>query len=191
VTADALQLAPEVRAFCEGAAAEVARAEREGGLAAAAAWISEHAVDRASFPDAALEPAEETYARHRLHRCPETGVVVYLMVWRSGQASPVHDHGGACGVVQCLGGELEVTGWELDESDRDPARAALREGPTVHLDACSPAATCGPGQEIHQVRNVGTGLAFSLHTYSREITDYFVFDPERQTRERRSMGSAR
>jgi len=41
------------------------------------------------------------------------------------------------------------------------------------------------------VRNVGTGLAFSLHTYSREITDYFVFDPERQTRERRSMGSAR
>ena len=144
-------------------------------------WLDEHPLTLDELPEAALNEHDETYARNRLHRCPETGVVCYLMVWRPGQGSPVHDHGGAWGVVRCLGGSLTVTEYEIASDLPESGHAELRERSAVELQAGLTGTTCRPGHEIHSIFNRGSQTAYSLHVYSQEITTYRAFDLEHHT----------
>ncbi len=144
-------------------------------------WLRENPVTLDELPPEALGEHAETYARNRLYRCPETGVVFYLMVWRPGQGSPAHDHGGAWGVVRCLGGTLTVTEYEIVNDAPESGRTELRELPAVALEPGSMGTTCAPGHEIHSIYNRGSRTAYSLHVYSREITTYRAFDLEHHT----------
>ncbi len=144
-------------------------------------WLDQHPVTLDDLPGEALNEHDETYARNRLYRCPETGAVVYLMVWRPGQGSPAHDHGGAWGVVRCLGGTLTVTEYEIISDLPESGHAELRELPAVELQSGLTGTTCRPGHEIHSIFNRGCQTAYSLHVYSQEITTYRAFDLERHT----------
>ncbi len=174
-------LHPTLRNLCEEYL--LARADSDQGriVAHLSSWLSEHPVTLGELPQEALGEQDETYARNRLYRCPETGVVFYLMVWRPGQGSPAHDHGGAWGVVSCLGGTLTVTEYEIITDNLVSGRTDLRALPSVELKPGLMGTTCAPGHEIHSIFNRGTQTAYSLHVYSQEITTYRAFDLERHT----------
>jgi hypothetical protein len=81
------------------------------------------------------------------------GVEVWLLTWLPGQGTEPHDHGGAAGSFTVLGGEVL-------EEHRYPGRRIGRR-------------TYGSGQGIgfggdraHEVRNVGTLPAMTVHAYS-------------------------
>jgi len=174
-------LHPTIKNLCEEYL--LARADSDQGriVTRLSSWLNEHAIALDELPEEALCEQNESYARNQLFRCPETGVVFYLMVWRPGQGSPAHDHGGAWGVVRCLGGTLTVTEYEVVKDGPESGRATLRELPIVELKPGSTGTTCRPGHEIHSIFNRGSQTAYSLHVYSQEITTYRAFDLENDT----------
>jgi predicted metal-dependent enzyme (double-stranded beta helix superfamily) len=142
----------------------------------------------AHLPSWALEPRADRYARHRLHLCPDTGLVLLAMVWQAGQGSPVHDHGGAWGVMSCLAGRLSV----IDYSRHDDPVAGtvdLRVLRSMLLEPGQIATTWAPDRAIHRIHNHGPHTAVSLHLYSREITTFSVFDPAERAVEQVSFAS--
>jgi predicted metal-dependent enzyme (double-stranded beta helix superfamily) len=144
------------------------------------------------LPASCLEPQQDRYARHRLHRCPETGIVVYVMVWGPGQGSPAHDHGGAWGVLGAVRGRLTVEEYRrldgpassdaAETQSRDHVRLSIAH--ELRLEPGQTATTWAPGREIHLIRNDGPDTAVTIHLYSRELESYSVFDLERGTARR-------
>jgi 3-mercaptopropionate dioxygenase len=111
--------------------------------------------ERAGDPD--------SYVSHLLHTEPDGSFSVCALVWRPGQITPVHDH-----VTWCVFGVLQGTEYE--------ELYALRDGGTrleeVGRNANSTGEVSGfaPPGDIHRVRNIGDGIAISLHVYGADIT---------------------
>jgi predicted metal-dependent enzyme (double-stranded beta helix superfamily) len=89
------------------------------------------------------------------------------LVWRPGQATPIHDH--CCWCV--------VGVWQGVERER---RYELRRGPSGLTLAVRAVAYAGPGdvsvlvppdEDIHVVENAGAGIAISLHVYGADIAE--------------------
>ena len=174
-------LCPALKNLCEEYLLVRGGSDQAQIVARLSSWLSEHPITLDQLPPEALGEQEQTYARNKLYRCPETGVVFYLMVWRPGQGSPAHDHGGAWSVVSCLGGTLTVTEYEVIEDAPESGRTELRERPAAELTPGSTGTTCAPGHEIHSIYNLGAQTAYSLSVYSQEITTYRAFDLEHHT----------
>jgi predicted metal-dependent enzyme (double-stranded beta helix superfamily) len=124
---------------------------------------------RAHIPAADILTAAErqgdqaSYRCHVLHAEPDGSFSITAMVWRPGQATPIHDHVTWCvfGVVQGI--EYE----ELYALDPDGTRLA-----EVGRNQNRPGEVSGfaPPGDIHRVRNVGDDVAISLHVYGADIT---------------------
>jgi 3-mercaptopropionate dioxygenase len=103
------------------------------------------------------------YQCHVLHAEPDGSFSVTAMIWRPGQATPIHDHVTWCvfGVLQGVEYEelfsLAVDGSHLLEVGRN-------EGHAGDVGGFAP-----PG-DIHRVRNIGDTVAVSLHVYGADIT---------------------
>jgi hypothetical protein len=80
-------------------------------------------------------------------------VELWLLSWLPGQGTEPHDHGGACGAFTVLTGELA-------ETFRYPSGPIRSE-----LHATGSSLGFGSGR-AHQVRNLGTRRAASVHAYS-------------------------
>jgi 3-mercaptopropionate dioxygenase len=115
-----------------------------------------------------LTPAErqgdpDDYRCHVLHTEPDGSFSVTAMVWRPGQVTPIHDH-----VTWCVFGVLQGTEYEelyAVGADGSYLREVGRnENPAGEVSGFAP-----PG-DIHRVRNIGTGVAVSLHVYGADIT---------------------
>jgi 3-mercaptopropionate dioxygenase len=111
--------------------------------------------ERAGDPD--------QYRCHVLHAEADGSFSVTAMVWRPGQVTPIHDH-----VTWCVFGVLQ--GIEYEE-------LYAMSGDGRHLDevgrsANHPGEVSGfaPPGDIHRVRNIGDGVAISLHVYGADIT---------------------
>ncbi len=102
------------------------------------------------------------YQCHLLHAEPDGSFSIVALVWRPGQATPVHDHVTWCvfGVIQGTEHEqryvLRDDGW-LEES----GSAANRTGDVSAL---------APPGDIHLVRNHGEQVAISLHVYGTDVS---------------------
>ena len=101
------------------------------------------------------------YRCHLLHAEPDGAFSVLALVWRPGQATPVHDHVTWCvtGVIQ--GGEHEERfelrdGWLLLTATADSA-----VGEVTGLT---------PPGDIHRVSNTGSEVAISVHVYGTDIS---------------------
>lgn len=112
------------------------------------------------------EPGDDAYRRHVLYADPLGRFTVLSVVWRPGQATPVHGH-TAWGAVGVYRGNPAVANYRL-----------VREG-TAEL-ACE--AVCRPGDVTcvqpgidypHRVYNAGDDIAITIHTYGRDL----VADP--------------
>lgn len=106
----------------------------------------------------------EGYCQHVLHVEPDGSFSVVAIVWLPGQDTPIHDHVSWC-VVGVLQGTESETLYRL--SERDGAPCLVEDGRSEN----PPRSVCAfaPPGDIHQVRNIGTGTAVSMHVYGADI----------------------
>lgn len=102
--------------------------------------------------------APERAASHTLHVEPDGSFSIIAVVWRPGQATPIHDHTTWCvfGVIQ--GVEHE------DVYDSDLNLIGHSDNLVGDVNGFAP-----PG-DIHRVHNTGDDVAISVHIYGTDIT---------------------
>ncbi len=102
------------------------------------------------------------YCCHLLHAESDGSFSVVALVWRPGQATPIHDH-----VTWCVAGVIQ--GAEHEE------RYALREDGWLEeigrsVNAVGDVVGLAPPGDIHRVRNDCTQTAISLHIYGTDVS---------------------
>src|SRR5215469_8281971 len=107
------------------------------------------------------DPAE--YQSHVLHVEPDGSFSVTALVWRPGQLTPIHDH-----VTWCVFGVLQ--GVEYEELFRLSADGSQLLGAGRNEGRPGDVSGFAPPGDIHRVRNIGAGVAISLHVYGADIT---------------------
>jgi 3-mercaptopropionate dioxygenase len=122
---------------------------------------------RVHLPGPEILTAEQRYGDpagyrcHLLHAEPDGSFSVTALVWRPGQATPIHDH-----VTWCVFGVIQ--GAEHEE------RYVLRGDGWLEQDGASVNATgdvagLAPPGDIHRVRNDSAETAISVHIYGTDI----------------------
>jgi len=101
------------------------------------------------------------YCCHLLHAEPDGTFSVVALVWRPGQATPIHDH-----VTWCVFGVIQGTEHEERYVLRDDGWLE-QCGATVNTTG--EVAGLAPPGDIHRVHNSGTETAISLHIYGTDI----------------------
>jgi len=133
--------------------AELVAAQLRSHLPSAPALLT--AAERDGDPD--------DYHCYVLHAEPDGAFSVTAMVWRPGQVTPIHDH-----VTWCVFGVLQGVEYEelftLAADGSQLLGAGRNEGRPGDVSGFAP-----PG-DIHRVRNIGAGVAISLHVYGADIT---------------------
>ena len=102
------------------------------------------------------------YQCHLLHAEPDGSFSVVALVWRPGQATPIHDH-----VAWCVFGVVEGT--ETEHRYVLNADGWLEEAGTTRNLTGDVAGLAPPG-DIHLVRNDGATTAVSLHVYGTDVS---------------------
>ena len=112
------------------------------------------------------EPAEDRYRQHLVHVHPAGRYSIVALVWKPGQATPIHDHRCWCVVGVWRGLERETT-YDLHRGPSSPL--LVPRGSTIaapgHVSVLVP-----PDEDIHRVENSGTGVAISIHIYGDDIS---------------------
>jgi predicted metal-dependent enzyme (double-stranded beta helix superfamily) len=122
---------------------------------------------RQHLPGPEILTAEQRYgdpARYRCHLLyaePDGSFSVSALVWRPGQATPIHDHVTWCvfGVIQ--GAEHEERYVLRDDGWLEQAGAVV--------NVLGEVAGLAPPGDIHRVRNAGMETAISVHIYGTDI----------------------
>jgi predicted metal-dependent enzyme (double-stranded beta helix superfamily) len=102
----------------------------------------------------------ETRWHRRLYR--DQRIDVWLISWLPEQGTTLHDHGGSSGAFTVLSGRLTeavFTGGSLVDIEH-PAEHSVGFGPRY----------------VHDVRNLGSLPAVSVHAYSRPLTSMTYYD---------------
>ena len=128
------------------------------------------------LPACVHDPIDDHYARREIYRSPELGYSVVAMTWGPGQGTPVHDHCGLWCVEGVWDGELEITQYELLESDGERVRfraaGGMQAGP-------GSAGSLIPPHEYHTIRNTSAEtVAVSLHIYKAPMEGCSMFEPQ-------------
>jgi predicted metal-dependent enzyme (double-stranded beta helix superfamily) len=111
------------------------------------------------------EPAEDRYRQHLVHVHPAGRYSIVALVWKPGQATPVHDHRCWCVVGVWRGLEAETT-YEL-YGGGDPYVVPV--GSTVSRPG-DVSVLVPPDEDVHRVENCGETLAISVHVYGADIS---------------------
>jgi len=128
------------------------------------------------LPDCVFERELDHYARRELYRSDDHGYSVVAMTWGPGQGTPIHDHAGMWCVEGVWQGFLEITPYELIESQDGRYRFEPRG--TMNAGAGS-AGSLIPPHEYHTIRNPSDdAIAVSLHIYRGALNSCAVFQPE-------------
>jgi 3-mercaptopropionate dioxygenase len=107
----------------------------------------------------------DCYRQHVVHVHPEGRYSLVALVWRPGQATPIHDHRCWC-VVGVLEGEEEERRYHLVEHDGEQVlvlKGTHRNGRGA-ISSLVP-----PDENIHAVSNSSGDLTLSLHVYGDDI----------------------
>ncbi len=151
-----------------GLAAAVRRAVRGNAGARQTADRVARALRRHLPGPGILTPAQREgdparYQTHLLHAEPDGSFSIAAMVWRPGQATPVHDH-----ISWCVTGVLQGTEYE-EIFAPGPGGEFLTEV-TRRQNAPGAVAGFAPPGDIHRVRNNGSGIAVSMHIYGADLS---------------------
>ena len=112
------------------------------------------------------EPADDRYRQHLVHVHPAGRYSIVALVWRPGQATPIHDHRCWCVVGVWQGLERE-TSYDLHDDAGAPYLVARRSAAAEPGDV---SVLVPPDEDIHRVENDGTSLAISIHVYGDDIS---------------------
>lgn len=110
------------------------------------------------------QPAQDRYQQHVVHVHPEGKYSIVSLVWKPGQATPIHDHRCWC-IVGVLQGTEQETRYHL-VADRDEEWLTVTE-----RSENEPGSICvlvPPDENIHKVGNGGDGVAISIHVYGAD-----------------------
>jgi predicted metal-dependent enzyme (double-stranded beta helix superfamily) len=99
----------------------------------------------------------------RLHATPS--VEAWLITWTTAQGLELHDHGGSCGAVSVVEGELTEDYTDL-VAGVPLRRNAWRRGSVV---------TFGP-DHVHDLRNLSPHPATSIHVYSPPLSSMTFYE---------------
>lgn len=123
-----------------------------------------------------LQPVPGAYARRLLHKDPQDRYAVMVMVWDSGQATPLHDHAGIWCVECVYKGRIEVTSYSVRGGDPDEG-LVLFEREDVVQAGVGEAGHLIPPFEYHKIANPHDVPAVTVHVYGGEMTHCHVFTP--------------
>ncbi len=124
-------------------------------------WTSVVAEDvRLGLHDVHADPDERWHVR--LLR--DDRIDVWLISWTTDQGTQLHDHGGSIGAYTVVSGELSEASW-------DPLTGELTERGVTAGDAVA-----FGDSFVHDVRNVRTRTAVSVHAYSPPLTHMNFYD---------------
>jgi predicted metal-dependent enzyme (double-stranded beta helix superfamily) len=122
----------------------------------------------------AIVADEVRQGRHDIHADPDERwhvrlfqddrVDVWLISWTTEQGTQMHDHGDSAGAFTVVSGELAEAVW-------DPT-----VGGVVERSVASGDAVAFGTSYVHDVRNVGTQTAVSVHAYSPPLTTMSFYD---------------
>lgn len=122
----------------------------------------------------ALVADEVRLGRHTVHADPDERwhvrlfkddrVDVWLISWTTEQATQMHDHGGSAGAFTVVSGELSEAVW-------DPTVGGVIERTVAANDAVAFGTSY-----VHDVRNVATETAVSVHVYSPPLSAMNFYD---------------
>ena len=130
------------------------------------------------LPDAFLRPGAECYARRLLHRCPEKGYTVVVMVWGPGQRTQLHDHAGMWCVECVVDGVVDVTQYDLLEQRDGRCRFECKGSTRAGV---GDAGCLIPPFEYHILGNALTDRSsISLHVYRGEMDACNLYVPQDQ-----------
>jgi 3-mercaptopropionate dioxygenase len=111
------------------------------------------------------EPAADRYRQHLVHVDATGRYSIVALVWRPGQATPIHDHRCWCVVGVWRGLERE-TAYDLHVVE---GRERLVERESILASRGEVQALVPPAEDIHRVENHGNSIAISLHVYGDDI----------------------
>jgi predicted metal-dependent enzyme (double-stranded beta helix superfamily) len=112
------------------------------------------------------QPGVDSYRQHVVHVHPEGRYSVVSLVWKPGQATPIHDHRCWCVVGVLMGRELETRFHLYRGPD---CEVLVRDGERTY----EPGQVCRlvpPNEDIHRVANAGDDrTSISIHVYGADI----------------------
>jgi len=109
--------------------------------------------------------SDDAYCQHVVHVHPEGRYSLVALVWKQGQATPIHDHRCWC-VVGVLEGEEEERRYHLLE--HEGGTALVLTGTERHPQGAI-SSLVPPAENIHRVSNSARDLTVSLHVYGDDI----------------------
>jgi 3-mercaptopropionate dioxygenase len=101
------------------------------------------------------------YQTHLLYAEPDGSFSVTVMVWLPGQETPVHDH-----LTWCVTAVLQGTEYEEVFAPRDGHLKVIAR----NENQAGAVSGFAPPGDIHRVRNIGSGIAVSMHVYGTDIS---------------------
>ena len=110
------------------------------------------------------------YQAHLVHAEPDGSFSVVAMVWRPGQRTAVHDHLTWCVTAVLQGTEYEEVFRLVRGDAAAPGQGDFLEPAARNANPAGTVSGFAPPGDIHQVTNVGAGVAVSLHVYGTDIT---------------------
>ncbi len=123
-----------------------------------------------------LVPAPGSYARRLLHRDPAGRYSVLVMVWDTGQGTPIHDHAGMWCCECVYRGRIEVVSYDrVDEASGDTAEFTEQ---TRIMAGVGEAGALIPPFDYHTIENPDGTPAITLHVYGGDMTWCHAFVPE-------------
>jgi predicted metal-dependent enzyme (double-stranded beta helix superfamily) len=140
------------------------------------------------LPPGCTREDPQRYARHLLHKDPADRYAVVVMVWATGQGTPIHDHDGKWCVECVYEGRIQVTSYDLDG---DPGDTEV--GFEQQTDVTAGRGAAGaliPPFDYHVIANRETETAVTIHVYGGEMQGCHCYVPTsagRYRRERRDL----
>ena len=127
------------------------------------------------LPERCLRPSPDGYARHLLFKDPRDRFAIVVMVWCSGQKTPIHDHGGIWCVEGVYEGRIRVTRYDQD----GPVAGGVTR---FHASGVIEAGTGETGAlippvEHHSIENPYERTAVTVHTYGCDMKSCQIFLP--------------
>ena len=119
-------------------------------------------------------PAQDSYARHLVYRHPQDAYAIVAMVWRPGQGTPIHDHGGVWCVEGVYQGQMQVTQYQVTPLDAQRVTAQPVQQITANLGNVG---ALIPPYEYHIMANKSPETAITLHVYGAELKHCHIFVP--------------
>jgi predicted metal-dependent enzyme (double-stranded beta helix superfamily) len=136
------------------AAVDESVAARPGAVAAA---LADHLRRPRLLAPVHRRSSARSYRTNIVHVDPFGRFSLVALVWRPGQRTPIHSHASWCVVGVHEGCEQERSFRLAGGSVVETGRRTLLAGDVV--------AVAAGDDDIHEVRNAGTGVTISLHVY--------------------------